>query len=259
MHEELEDLAALDAVGATSEEEALRLQEHLQECESCLRESIAFEGAASLLALQLEPVQPPASARAAVMEAMSGSSGMVETLPVRRRRGAPSRWLAAAAVLFLALFAWSELRVRALREEMRTLQAETASARGLATTAGPGAEGTVTDSPMATIVSTGMVMQLEGKGSASAASARAFIEPEGGKGLFVYSGLPSAPQAHAYQLWVLHADAPPTGLATFSPEEGGAGRVEMENLQAPVGFAVTIEPAGGVPAPTGEMVLEGRA
>jgi anti-sigma-K factor RskA len=74
--------------------------------------------------------------------------------------------------------------------------------------------------------------------------------------LFV-ANLPRAPEGKAYELWTIGEGAPrPAGLFQVDARGRGSHRVEPVAGGAPVKvFAVTLEPEGGVPAPTGPMVL----
>ena len=81
-------------------------------------------------------------------------------------------------------------------------------------------------------------------------------------GLLVYDGeLASAPAAKSYQLWLVPAAGKPISADVFNPVSGRADhwRITLGRGLKPKMFAVTIEPSGGVPQPTGPMVLIGRA
>src|SRR5438067_2242613 len=115
-HDEFESIAALDALGAASAEEESALREHLQTCDSCRRARDELGEAATLLALDLDPVPPPAEARQRIMDSVDiGETTLVEA---RRRFGMRPWWLATAATLFLALWGWRELAIRAAREHI---------------------------------------------------------------------------------------------------------------------------------------------
>lgn len=78
-------------------------------------------------------------------------------------------------------------------------------------------------------------------------------------GLAVYSGqLSPAPAGKIYQLWVI----PSTGAAVnagqvAANQQSGAVVIHLEQGISAKSFAVTVEPAGGSPAPTGSKVLVG--
>ena len=78
-----------------------------------------------------------------------------------------------------------------------------------------------------------------------------------GWGLLVATDLPRAPEGKVYELWAIAAGKPhPAGL--FAVDAEGRGRVRLsplEGVSEVEAFAVTLEPQGGVPAPTGPVYL----
>ncbi|MCI0420140.1 MAG: anti-sigma factor [Acidobacteria bacterium] len=79
------------------------------------------------------------------------------------------------------------------------------------------------------------------------------------KALFYASNLPAPPAGKTYQLWVI-ADNKPVDAGVFSVDPQGNAFVKVASLSEAdkaQKFAVTLEPAGGVPQPTGEMHLLG--
>jgi Anti-sigma-K factor rskA len=93
------------------------------------------------------------------------------------------------------------------------------------------------------------------------AKARLLWHPESRQGILWVSGLPPLPLEKSYELWAFVGDQPvPAG--TFDAKEGGATVIPIsrqENLgDAPVKFAVSVEPKGGASSPTGAIVLVGE-
>ncbi|HXH82501.1 MAG TPA: anti-sigma factor, partial [Candidatus Tectomicrobia bacterium] len=101
------------------------------------------------------------------------------------------------------------------------------------------------------------VIALHGTGPAPAASGRLVWHAERGGYLFV-SDLPAPSPGRTYQLWVI--DDAPRSAGVFEVDPGGHARHPVApSPDRPVRvFAVTLEPAGGVPAPTGPIVLASR-
>lgn len=79
--------------------------------------------------------------------------------------------------------------------------------------------------------------------------------------LFYAFGMPPAPEGKEYQVWFMTEREGPVSAGLFSPDQAGVGQV----LAAPPSklygkinaVAVTLEPAGGLPKPSGEMYLRG--
>ena len=139
-----------------------------------------------------------------------------------------------------------EKRLEALAEETRGLRAEVERQQALvALVRDPGTQ----------------VVALAGLEPAPAAKARMIWNaPKGG--LLVTAGLPAAPPGKAYQLWAIAGTKAPVSAGVFEVGADGTASVGVPPLpgvdKVDV-FAVTLEPAGGVPAPTGQMYLAGKA
>jgi anti-sigma-K factor RskA len=77
-------------------------------------------------------------------------------------------------------------------------------------------------------------------------------------GMLMYDGnLAPAPAHMSYQLWLVPMKGDPINAGVFNPKPG---QTEQWMMQLPSGvtpkaFAITIEPAGGMPHPTGPKVL----
>ena len=88
---------------------------------------------------------------------------------------------------------------------------------------------------------------------------RVFVNPSVGV-LLIASNLPPAPAGKIYEMWVIPKakDAKPVPAGLFQSEQDGTamylrkGAVDMASTAA---FAVTLEPAGGVPQPTSQPLI----
>lgn len=74
-----------------------------------------------------------------------------------------------------------------------------------------------------------------------------------GEAALVLDGLPEAGRERAYQLWAITGETP-RSMTVF---RGGSGVVLVSGETTADRFAVTIEPDGGSPVPTGDPVLSG--
>ena len=100
---------------------------------------------------------------------------------------------------------------------------------------------------------------LKGEQAAPQASARAFWSRARGL-VFTGSQLPPLPADKIYQLWVLSAQPAPISAGLLMPDQNGFVTTSFDTpptIPEPVAVAVTLEPAGGVPSPTGAMYLRG--
>jgi Anti-sigma-K factor rskA len=203
-------------------------------------------------------VDPPAELRARVLGAVAMRAQIATTAP------SPSYmpWLATAASLALAagLTIYTvqlRTRITGLEGELRETRARADATERQMTDAQKAAAGAQTSVAVLTAPDVARV-DLAGQTVAPQASGRAFWSRSRGM-VFNASNLPPLPAGRTYQLWVVTAQAPiSAGLLTPNT----AGNVSETfntppDIPQPVAMAVTIEPAGGVPAPTGDKYLVG--
>jgi cell division protein FtsB len=239
-HEEYQEIAALDAIGAAAPDEERALHAHLRECIPCRRARDEYAEAATLLARSLDPVVPPPTLRERVVTP-------------ERSAARPAWWLATAATLFLALWGWRELGVRAEREKVTTQDAEI---RRLAEeNAQLTQRNEKLNGEMAALASAGTrTIALSGQQVAPAASARVFLEPEKRRAIVFFYNLPTNAKNKSYQLWIIRGDQPrPQSAGVFDVAGSGNATISIENLPVATeikALAVTLEPRGGVEQPT---------
>ncbi len=105
------------------------------------------------------------------------------------------------------------------------------------------------------------VVALSGVGPGSAARGRMVWHARAG-GYFAAADLPAPPAGRTYQLWAIAGANAPVSGGVFTVTAGGAVQLVVPPLPGITrvdAFAVTIEPAGGLPAPSGEMYLLGKS
>jgi len=105
------------------------------------------------------------------------------------------------------------------------------------------------------------VALLKGLEGNPAARAKLLWNPGTKQGILWVSGLPPLPLEKSYELWAFVGDQPvPAG--TFDAKSDGATVIPISKQESfderPVKFAVSVEPKGGVPVPTGAIVLVGE-
>ena len=249
-HEQYQEIAALDAIGAASPDEERDLREHLVACAECRRVRDEYAEAVTLLARGLDPVPPPAGLRERVVSADEPADNVVDA---RRRFGTSAWWLATAATLFLALWGWRELAMRVEREKYTTQQAEIHrlaedNARLAQKNEKLGAE-------MAALASADTrQIALSGQQVAPAASARVFLEPGKRRAVVFFYNLPANAKDKSYQLWIISGQpAKPQSAGVFDVTSSGNATISINNLPVATeikALAVTLEPRGGVAQPT---------
>ena len=240
-HEEIQQLAALDAIKAASPEEVAELRRHLATCPDCRRAADELNESAALLALSVDPVTPPAQVR----------TNILQSLPRRERTPALQWWMTAAAGILLVLWLWSASQIRDLRDQERALQDEVARLKS------------DRDKLSQTIaaISGSRVIQLAGQSISPKASANVFLDPSQRRAFVFFHGLPANPQDKSYQLWIIRADqVKPQSAGVFNVDAAGNASLVVQNLPVDTlikALAVTLEQRGGVEAPTGQKYLVG--
>jgi anti-sigma-K factor RskA len=267
------DLVAAHALGALDEEERAGLERHLQAgCAVCEPELVAMQRVAEGIAWSAPAVEPRAEVRRGVIE--KATAPVPFRRPLQKSRadaGAGGRrgWALAASVALVLLagaVVWGvalQGRLERAERDRTAFAADLAAARAeLSRTEARLARGEVERAAMLRHLavlgaSRLQQVQLAALPPAPAASGRMFVDAKSGEALFSAAGLPALPSDRTYQLWYI-AEGKPTSAGTFDVGPRGDGRVLVEAALPPGGvvWAVTVEPAGGVPQPTGEMVLK---
>ena len=233
-HEEILELAALDAIGAASPEEVAELRRHLATCDGCRRAADELNEAAALLALSVDPVTPPPAAKEKILRDVGRASA----------RPALQWWFAAAAALFLVLLLWTAFELRDARQQVAQLQSDREKLTGMIAT-----------------LSRSRVIQLAGQEIAPRASANVFLDPSQRRAFIFFHGLPANPEDKSYQLWIIRADqVKPMSAGVFNVDPTGSAALVVQNIPVDTlikALAVTLEPRGGVQSPTGQKYLVG--
>ena len=225
---------------------------------------VAASSAAAAAGEKLAAAAETAPAAAAAANVVPFDAGRRESREARRARrpallfGYLAASLAIAALSVGLVTLWqrnNELRADLARlsaqlEETRSqlgqTRTELASARG---------EATMLSAPDS------HVTELIGTEVAADARARLVFNETTGEAVLVAAKLPPPPAGKAYQLWYIAGNTPLPG-PVFATDAAGRGQlrgtIPPEGRRAAL-FAVTLEPAGGVPAPSGDMYLKGPA
>ncbi|MBI3400826.1 MAG: anti-sigma factor [Acidobacteria bacterium] len=260
----LHELAPLYVIGALPRADRDAFEAHLPTCAQCQQEVRALSPVGEALAYAAPDVEPPADLRRRVLASVGGTSSaraVVTAMPAARATS-PLWGLATAASLLLAVVLGGyavQLRGRVAALEGRLVEALArvdASERLVAE-----ARKAASDAQVSLVVLTAPDMarvELAGQAVAPGASARAFWSRSRGL-VFTASNLPALPPGRTYQVWIVTAPAP-VSAGLMKPDANGVVNAiftSPANVARPTAMAVTIEPDGGVPAPTGAMYLVG--
>jgi anti-sigma-K factor RskA len=255
---------ALYAMGALSAEEMARARAHVAGCAQCREELRQIEIALAAYAQATPEVAPPAGAKQRFMARLAELEKPAKQVRAQVAKPAltwserwfgTTRWtgaLATAMALLLLIVGIDDLRQRA---EIKPLLAAAQQGR----------------------IDSAQLNQLMELLSSSQAKRVALHQapspvppPEGrvvysahnGKLLLTAQNLHPLPPGKVYELWILEPGGKkPLPAGTFAPDSSGNASMILadEPANLPVlGFAVTVENAGGSETPTPPLILSGQ-
>lgn len=276
--EELEEMAMAHLLGALDGPDAKRFEELRAAADPELLGMIEEHRATAEALLHSGPsVAPPPDLRRRILGAArertasaaerpttpggARAAGTVVALP--SPRNAPLRAglaLAAAAALAVGVWQTVALRERLSRAERAATEARLRAERmageveALRTTSERQAELLrLLEDPESGLITLAALKPAPG------ASAKVLWDAKARRGYLWVRNLPVDGPERDYQLWALEGSRP-VSAGVFSVSADGTALVPLDTLglTAPVGaFAITLEPAGGLPAPSGEILLLG--
>jgi anti-sigma-K factor RskA len=227
-HDEYKDNIGAYVLGALPELEAELLDRHLAGCESCRAEVEELRPVTAAMARSVPQVEPPPSLKASLMEIVNAEAAVRAEQRAEPGRRSVGAWLSG-------------------------LQPRMAAAMALAVLA------------LGVVVGVS-VDQLAGGGGAGTRTVAAKIDrkllPTGNAVLAVkgktaqleLTGAPQPPSGRVYQLWYQHGKTIERG-GTFRPRRDGSYRADVP-VSGTDAVLVTVERAGGAPAPTGPPVMQ---
>lgn len=246
--DEAPSLFAGYALHALSPEETAAVEEYLATHADAADDVAVLREAAAMLAYSLPPLTPSPQLRLRLMadvyrEALTeaGEQPLApQPIPIARAR---TRWSGGvlwpfAAVILLVLSlgfgSWAVALNRDLGGKDRVIATQSSAIAAAGTTKPLSATS-------ANVPARGEVLRLANDQAA----------------VLTISGLPPLTNGKVYEVWFI-AGATPVGAGLFSPNPDGSwsGLVHGDVTSAQA-IAISIEPSGGSPAPTGDIVAKG--
>lgn len=263
-HPQYEEDFELYEFGVLDGGDKAEFEAHLAGCPECRAKLAAARSRLALLALAAPASEPSPAVRQRILESFRAHGPQPrEGAPLvraRRRLWTPAWGWALAAVCFILLLAaaWlahdnARLSKRLAELELTHKQLEASSLELKAAAARAQAVLEVLTGPQTVQV------ELSPQAAHPVPHGKAFYNRARGL-LFYTTNLNSLPSDHTYELWLIPTVGNPVDVGIFNTDTQGNGQVVLTSLPQGLtakAFAVTIEPAGGVPAPSGPMVLIG--
>lgn len=295
VHDEYKTLLSAYALDALDAGEVGSFEEHIADCDECRDELDDLLRVCSTIALSVDPIEPPAELRDRILDvarstpqestfaraevkdsrapedtnadvnnrpSTNESRGHVVEFASRKNTSSPAvRFFAIAAsiacvVALAGLFVvWNRAKQnesqlaeknRRMQERIREVENQLAKERELSSAfASPNAR----------------VAELSGTETAPKATAKFAVDRTSGRAMLMAYNLPIPPPDKEYQLWYIEGGKP-SSCGVFKIDSKGNGKLEgvvpKEGMNAAV-FAITLEPMGGVSAPTSAIYLKSSA
>jgi anti-sigma-K factor RskA len=236
------------ALHALSPEETAAVDDYLATHADAADDVAALKEAAAMLPYSLPPMTPSPQLRLRLMadvyrEALAEAGEQPPTprpVPIARartRRRAGIIWPFAAVILLvltLGFGSWAAALNRDLGGKDRVIATQSSAIAAAGTTKPLSATS-------ANVPARGEVLRLANNQAA----------------VLTISGLPALTNGKVYEVWFI-AGATPIGAGLFSPNPDGSwsGLVHGDVTSAQA-IAISVEPSGGSPAPTGDIVAKG--
>ena len=277
VHEDYKAMLAAHGLGALDAEVARALELHLRDCAECSQELDEWKATAAMLALEAAPVAPSEQLRNRIIDAVrtdvakskdlgrtvadaaasQREGANVVSLPTygRSSSGIPSWFAIAAGLVFVVLLGslfvlWQQNKVA--RQELARLAAQVQETQ----------QQVARQREMLEILNAPGARVLQLAGTKEVPDAHGMVAyDKNGRAILMAKGLPTPPVGKAYQLWFIAGGKPMPGKV-FTTDASGTGtltdNMPSAAMNAPI-FAITLEPAGGVQAPTGAIYLSSGA
>lgn len=256
-HNDFESFCAGYVLDALTEEERKRFEEMLQDASP--EQKKLYEEMKEVrdeLALATEPMTPSPAVEERIMNSISAASPATSEKASRSEIIIPIwTYKAAAAILLIASLVFS-YRTLDLSGRVENQQTEITELRSQLDR----------QEQLLSILSARQItlVNMNGQEPSPEGYGKILWDPDRGEAVLQLANLPAPPQDKDYQLWLIKEGENPISAGVFNFEEPSTDlffRVERlieEPSPQSNAFAVTLEPKGGVPQPTGDMFLLGQ-
>jgi anti-sigma-K factor RskA len=229
----LEEWAALHAAGLLDESETRALLQAADKDAEVQRMIEEFRETAALLVYDAPLVAPPPALKRELMRQLSDRRSSAKVIPF-------TSWIPfALAACLMGLSIYQAVQISQLDGQLRSSHGELVALRNR--------------NDMAEM----KLAMLEAK-DASYAGARVMIawDPKMHHGMVSMHDMPAPPPGHEYQLWVLDPSAPaPLNAGMIRPGASSEAFAVRPVSGSGPGFAISLEPSGGRPTPTGAILF----
>ena len=269
MHDELNELLPLHALGALDGDDRDLVESHLAAgCARCAEQLAGLDRTVAGLAWAAPAAAPPADLRERVLGTIATErAGAREPIPFRARKVAePPRSRTGALVAVGALLAAAGVAifflVSALVSARSALDAQTRQIADVRQESRRTAEELERAKRILDVVNDPEVRftRLSTTSATAEPDINVVWHPTKRRGLIFAKNLPKTEAGKSYELWLIADNSAPVPAAVFNTDAAGNAVVAIDQLPAtstPKVFAITVEPESGSPAPTTPIVFVG--
>lgn len=250
---DFQELNSGHALDALDEADRRALEAHVATCPACAADLAAMREVVGALGYGAPAAPLPAELKGRLRERIRAEEAAAQRpaspAPVAVAKGGWG-WKVASVLLAAGLLA-SLARQSGLQGELGVVRAKNVELL---------AQVAVAQERLASLGASDVrVVSLAGQPGTPGGEARLFWSAERNAWILAIAELPPAGAGKTYQLWAVTADSK-LSMGTFEPNARGAAVVEtrLEQPGRPVAAAISLEPAGGVPQPTGPIVMLGN-
>lgn len=250
MDPRIEELLPFYVLDALTEEERELVESYLARNPEAREQVQDLQAGASALPQGVTPVVPPRHVKEALMERVnSDAEARAPRQPARRALRFEDIFRVLSLGAAAAAIVWAfvlNTQVAQLRNEISALNQRLAAQS-------QSIEQLINSLPQNNVVT----VSLKGTEAQPNAHGQLIADPKDRSAVLVITGLPPLEPGRTYQVWLIDGAAPVSaGLLTV--DENGQGVFVVDSDQAIGSFnalGISIEPEGGSPEPTGEIVV----
>lgn len=226
------------AIGALDADETAAFQSHLETCASCRAELAEYRALGTSLLTATPPKQPSPAFRKRLQSQLSGARRSNRPqLPMFFTRLAWGLAVITLLVLNLASF----VQLRQIRNQQVALVSQVENAQAALA-----------------ILSSPSVVMLPISGEII--SGTLLLDRERNQAVLVARDLPVLAESQIYQIWLVRPDGGRDSAGLFRPANNQSYTTQTIQISQPLsgylGIGVTVEPASGSDAPTGERIFK---
>jgi len=260
--EQAKDLIPQFALGALEPTESAEIRAHLATgCPTCEGELAAANAMLEMLPLTLPPQPPPAGAKERLMTRV-----MSQSAPEKASTRSSIAWRIGPAIVGLAAgivltFLVLSVRMKSQGDQIallgRQIEQKNADIHDLR------AEVDTSQKQIHNfVVQTAELLNLKGTDKQPQAAAQVYVDRTNHRVLFRAEQIQGLAPNMTYELWLVGKDNRKIPMGMFTADDKGKAMMDMPMPPdiGPIAMAaVTDEPAGGMPQPTGSFQLMGAA